>query len=132
MHFRIFVVILAVSLAGCGLIYRPDMRQGTPISEEAMANLKAGLTKRQVRLVLGSPTISDPFHPDRWDYVYAVGKAGDRMDPPPRLTLYFSNDVLVHADGELAPTRLRLIREVPDRSVKGDASGKDGAEDNPK
>jgi len=113
MCLRVFCLVLLMANAGCSLMYRTELRQGTVVSDEALANLRLGLTKRQVRLVLGTPAISDPFHPDRWDYVYSVGKAGDPMPVPPRLTLYFSNDLLVSAEGELAPAGLRTMREAP-------------------
>ncbi len=104
---RLLCCLLPLLLIGCNLLYRPEMQQGNPVTPEALANLKPGLTKRQVRLVLGSPPVSDPFHPDRWEYVHNVARAGDRPKPPERLTLYFSNDQLVRADGELAPPALR-------------------------
>lgn len=105
------LAVLALLLTGCNLLYRPELQQGNPVTEEMLASLKPGLTKRQVRLVLGSPSVSDPFHPDRWEYVYSVARAGDRPAPPPRLTLYFVNDQLVRADGELAPPALRAGSE---------------------
>jgi len=108
---RLLCVLIPVLLVGCNLLYRPAMQQGNPVSPEILANLKPGLTKRQVRLVLGSPSVSDPFHPDRWEYVYSVARAGDRPAPPPRLTLYFVNDQLVRAEGELAPPVLRTGTE---------------------
>jgi len=93
-------------LSGCGLLYKLEIRQGNPPSTEALAALKPGMTKRQVRLLLGTPPVSDPFHPDRWDYLYTVGRAGEPVSPPPRLTLYFRNDALESANGELAPAQM--------------------------
>jgi outer membrane protein assembly factor BamE len=100
------LVLLAALLAGCNLLYKPEVQQGNPLTPEMIAGLKPGLTKRQVRLLLGSPPVSDVFHPDRWEYVYSLGRAGEKVPPPPRLTLYFKNDALIAADGELAPTGL--------------------------
>lgn len=97
--------LLAALLAGCNLTYKPEIQQGTLLSAEMLANLKPGMTKRQVRLLLGSPSISDTFHPERWDYVYAVGRAGEKVTPQ-HLMLYFRNDILVRAGGDLAPAVL--------------------------
>lgn len=108
---RLLCCLLPLLLMGCGLLYRPEMQQGNPVTAEALANLKPGLTKRQVRLVLGSPPVSDPFHPDRWEYVHSVARAGDQPKPPARLTLYFSNDQLVYADGTPVPPALRAPDE---------------------
>lgn len=100
------LVLMAVTLTGCNLLYKPEVRQGNPLSAEMIAELKPGMTKRQVRLLLGSPPINDSFHPDRWDYVHAIGRAGEKMPVPPRLTLLFQNDTLVAVDGELAPEHM--------------------------
>jgi outer membrane protein assembly factor BamE len=114
-------LLFSMLLAGCNLLYRPEMQQGNPVTPEMLAALKPGLTKRQVRLVLGSPPVSDPFHPDRWEYVYSAGRAGDQPRPPPRLTLYFVNDQLVRADGEQVPAELRAGAE-PAPSPKPEAA----------
>jgi len=101
------VLLLGVlSLSGCSLLYIPEIRQGNPPSAEALAALKPGMTKRQVRLLLGTPPVNDAFHPDRWDYLYTVGRAGEPVAPPPHLTLYFQNDQLTAAAGKLAPPQL--------------------------
>jgi len=113
MRYRLICCLLPLFLVGCNLMYRPEMRQGTLLTDEALASLKPGLTKRQVRLVIGSPSINDPFHPDRWDYVYSLVLAGDKAAPPPRLTLYFENDQLVRAEGELVPDALKTATETP-------------------
>ena len=102
----LLVVLLALLASGCSLQYKPEVQQGTPLTPEALAALKPGMTKRQVRLLLGSPPVTDVFHPDRWDYLHTVGRAGEPAAAPPRLSLYFQNDALVSASGELAPPAL--------------------------
>ncbi len=97
--------LLATLLAGCNLLYKPEIQQGTLLTAEMLANLKSDMTKRQVRLLLGSPSVSDTFHPERWDYVYSVSLAGEKVTPQ-HLTLYFRNDTLVRAEGDLAPAAL--------------------------
>ena len=104
--FILLIVMLFAGLtAGCNLLYKSEIQQGTLLSPEMVANLKPGMTKRQVRLLLGSPSISDAFRPERWDYVYSIGRAGDKFDSP-HLTLYFQNDTLVRAEGDHAPAVL--------------------------
>ena len=97
--------LLATLLAGCNLLYKPEVQQGTLLSAEMLANLRPDMTRRQVRLLLGSPSVSDTFHPERWDYVYSVNRAGEKVTPQ-HLTLYFRNDTLVRAEGDLAPAAL--------------------------
>jgi len=89
-------VVLLVS--GCAL-HRPDMQQGNILAPEVLAQLHTGLSKKQVKYLLGTPLISDAFHPDRWDYVYrleAQGKAPQRQ----RLTVYFANDTVTRMEAE--------------------------------
>jgi len=99
------LILLAALLAGCNLTYKPEIQQGTLLSGEMLANLKPGMTKRQVRLLLGSPSISDTFHPERWDYVYSIGLSGEKVTPQ-HLMLHFRNDILMRAEGDLAPAAL--------------------------
>ena len=96
------ILLLAGLVTGCSLLYKPEVQQGTLLSPEMLTNLKPGMSKRQVRLLLGSPPVNDAFHPERWDYVYSLVKAGEKFSSQ-HLTLTFSNDTLVRAEGELAP-----------------------------
>lgn len=102
----LLVLLLVATTAACGLLYRPEVQQGVPLTAEQLAGLRPGLSKRQVQLLLGSPPVTDSFHPDRWDYVYMIGEAGRIQAPEKRLTLHFRNDTLVRAEGELAPAAL--------------------------
>lgn len=106
MRTSLLIVLLLSALAtGCNLLYKPDVQQGVLLTPEMLANLKPGMTKRQVRLLLGSPPVNDVFHPERWDYLYSVKKAGEKVAPQ-HLALYFRNDTLVRAEGDLAPPAL--------------------------
>jgi outer membrane protein assembly factor BamE len=102
----LLALLLAAVTTACGLLYRPVVQQGVPLTAEQLAGLRPGLSKRQVQLLLGSPPVTDSFHPDRWDYVYTIGEAGKVPAPEKRLTLHFRNDALVRAEGELAPAAL--------------------------
>ena len=63
------LVVLAGS-AGC--VYRPNVSQGNIVEEEDLDQVQVGMTRNQVRFLLGTPMIDDPFHQNRWDYVYYV------------------------------------------------------------
>lgn len=114
----LLTALLAALLTGCNLLYKPEVRQGNLPNAETLAALKAGMTRHQVRLLLGTPPVSDPFHPDRWDYVYTLGLAGDPVPVPARLTLFFKNDVLNSAGGELAPPALATPGTEPAPSAE--------------
>ena len=73
------VLSAAVMLSGC--VYKVDIQQGNDITEEMVAQLEVGMTKREVTRILGLPLITDPFHKDRWDYYYSLrnGKSGETI-----------------------------------------------------
>ncbi|MGA9851656.1 MAG: outer membrane protein assembly factor BamE [Gammaproteobacteria bacterium] len=62
------VILLMLALSAC--VYRLDIKQGNFLKPSMVEQVKPGMTEAQVRFVLGPPMIQDPFHPDRWDYVY--------------------------------------------------------------
>ena len=94
--------------AGCGSlgfpgVYRINVEQGNIITQEMVDQLKPGMTRRQVRFVLGTPLLEDPFHSDRWEYIYMV-RNGDRTLVEQRLTVYFEGDALTHFDSTIPPS----------------------------
>jgi len=106
------------------MIYKPEVQQGVLLSPEMLANLKPGMTKRQVRLLLGSAPVADAFHPERWDYVYYVDKSGQQVRPQ-CLTLFFQNDSLARAEGDLAPAALvKAVGNGTDKTTpEGNSTG---------
>lgn len=87
------------SMAGCGIVYKPDVHQGNLLAKDKVKQLKPGLTKRQVVALLGTPSVTSPFQHDRWDYVQEVSHRGGK--PKLRtLTLYFNNDTLTRTEGK--------------------------------
>ncbi len=71
-----------------------DIQQGTIITPEMTEQLKPGMTRSQVRFVMGTPTISDPFHHHRWDYIYTLKVPGVDLERR-HIALYFDGDTLV-------------------------------------
>lgn len=65
------VVLLGIALGGCS-VYRAEVRQGNFIDDSKMTQVIAGMTREQVEFLLGPPMVADPFHRDRWDYVYTL------------------------------------------------------------
>lgn len=92
--------LLAVAIAGCGLVYHPPLQQGNLLDKKTVDKLKPGMTKRQVIVLMGSPSIAAPFDHDRWDYVHAFAVNGGKMQVR-KLTLFFNNDTLVRTEGSL-------------------------------
>jgi outer membrane protein assembly factor BamE len=65
---KALVLFLPLVLMACA--YRPDIKQGNFLTADTIAQVKPGMTETQVRFVLGPAMVQDPFHPNRWDYVY--------------------------------------------------------------
>lgn len=83
--------------------YRIDIQQGNVVTQEMVAKLKAGMTRSQVRFVLGSPLVTDMFHSDRWDYIYLMQKQG-KAEERRRLTVIFDGDKLLTLEGDIVLT----------------------------
>lgn len=99
---RYLVLGLCLALSACFLKpHRIDVQQGNHIDPEAIAKLKPDMTRSQVRFLLGTPMLTDAFHPDRWDYLYIDRRAG-RLVQERRLTLWFEGDRLKRALTDVA------------------------------
>lgn len=111
------ILIPVLLVSACGLIYKQDIQQGNVLEREDVEALQTGMTKRQVLLLLGSPSVHSPFHADRWDYVNTFARRGGKPDSKRRLSLDFENDRLVGLSGdyldelELADEALQEIEE---------------------
>lgn len=99
---RTLFLILALQLAGCGWLapYRIDIQQGNFVSQDMVAQLKRGMTKEQVRFVLGTPLVTDIFHAERWDYVYLLDRPGQERVQR-RLAVFFEDGRLARLDGDV-------------------------------
>jgi outer membrane protein assembly factor BamE len=102
-HLLIYALFLGLA-AGCsgGKIgpHRIDVQQGNALDQESVARLKPGLSRSQVRFLLGTPLVVDPFRNDRWDYVYLYYKAGSLTEQK-RISLFFEGDTLTRIEGDL-------------------------------
>ena len=84
-------LLIAILLLGGCSIYRMDIQQGNIIEPAKVAQLKNGLSHGEVMDLLGTPLITDPFHPDRWDYVYDHKPAYAKHERQ-RVTVFFDAD----------------------------------------
>jgi len=93
---RVLLAIAVLALAACtppAIIkpYRIDIQQGNYVSQDMVSQLRPGMTKEQVRYILGTPLITDIFHADRWDYLFYLQKAyGIREER--RITVLFNKE----------------------------------------
>ena len=107
MRAKILTLHVLLLIAGCSsipsLLYKIEIQQGNVITHEMLEKVKPGMTRAQVRFVLGSPMISDAFHGNRWDYVYRLEQEG-RLIEQHRITVFFEDDRLTHTEGRLRPS----------------------------
>lgn len=111
---RTGLVLLSLFLSSCSWISMPslpdisltphkiDISQGNLVTPEMRERLNIGMTRAQVRTALGTPLVSDPFHADRWDYIYRFERKATLQEAQ-RLTLYFEGDRLVRIDDSAMP-----------------------------
>jgi outer membrane protein assembly factor BamE len=117
------LVMLALLAAGCknvpmlpGLTtHKIDVQQGNVVTQDMVAKLKPGMTRQQVRFIMGTPPISDVFHADRWDYVYYLNRGG-RVVEQRRLVLRFEGEVLKLIEGDVVPASATGAAKPPEGS----------------
>jgi len=100
---RSLLLALPLLVAACGALspYRMEIQQGNFVTQEMAAQLKPGLTRDQVRFVLGTPLVSDIFHDDRWDYIFTRQRANSDEVERRRITVYFEDGKLKRIDGDI-------------------------------
>ncbi|MCC4622190.1 MULTISPECIES: outer membrane protein assembly factor BamE [Xanthomonas] len=110
----LLVAAVALSTAGCGIIYKQPIYQGNLIKQNAVEQLQVGQSKQQVSALLGTPSIPDPFHAQRWDYT-----STQRVDRLARteiknFTVFFENDQVARWEGDYFPSQdEQLAKSAP-------------------
>jgi outer membrane protein assembly factor BamE len=91
--------------------YRPDIQQGNFVSQEMLTQLKIGQTRDQVKFVLGTPLLADPFHRDRWDFPFYLARGNGEVTTS-RVTVYFKDDKVERIDGGNLPSERDYINRL--------------------
>lgn len=104
----LIAALFCAVLGACGFIgfpgvYRIDIEQGNIVTQEMADQLQPGMSRRQVRFILGTPLVEDTFNQDRWDYPYSKRK-GLKVKEKGGLTVIFDGDSLVEVKGEYLPS----------------------------
>jgi outer membrane protein assembly factor BamE len=127
---RIKLLLLSMLLASCNSVpfltpYKMDIRQGNFVTPEMREKLKLGMTRQQVRYVMGTPMINDAFHANRWDYAYRL-EHGKKLIEEHKLTLYFEGDNLVRMVDDNQPLETTPTKSVNDKAeIKAKEQQKD-------
>ena len=91
--------------------YRPDIQQGNFVSQEMLTQLKVGQTREQVKFILGTPLMTDVFHPDRWDYPFYLARGNGELTKA-RVSIFFKDDKVERFDGGNLPTEREYIARI--------------------
>ena len=118
---RLVLLSLLLDLSACSwdwlpFVYKQDIHQGNVISQEMVDQLRPGMTKRQVTYIMGAPLMIDPFHDERWDYVYS-NQPGDEPRVQKNVTLIFKGDELSELQGDFRPGTLPAIEMKKDATL---------------
>ncbi|MGI9228830.1 MAG: outer membrane protein assembly factor BamE [Gammaproteobacteria bacterium] len=105
-----YLPLLLCLLSGCASeggrklpgVYRIDIQQGNVIQQTMLLRLKPGMDKNQVRFIMGTPAIIDPFHDNRWEYIYSLSRGGETRQQR-HLILHFEDEQLAYVEGDVTP-----------------------------
>ena len=123
----VLAIVACLGAAGCGSFdnatrriaesitpYKVEVVQGNFVSKEQVQALKPGMSRQQVRDILGTPLLADVFHSDRWDYVFTLKRHGVQ-EQARRLTLFFKGDALDHFQGDEMPTEAEFVATLDNK-----------------
>ncbi|MEO7385372.1 MAG: outer membrane protein assembly factor BamE [Gammaproteobacteria bacterium] len=104
------VLGLALALAGpaaltSGCVYRLDVQQGNLLEQKDIEAILPGMTRNQVRFLLGSPLAADPFRTDRWDYMYYLKPGKSRNTTQRWIIVWFDGDTVQEVDRDVPVAR---------------------------
>ncbi len=109
----LLVGLLSLCTAGCGILYKQPIYQGNLIETKAAEQLAVGQSKQQVLALLGSPSIADPFHAQRWDYTASERTNRRGTTEVKNLTVFFEGDAVARWEGEYFPENdVQLVKDV--------------------
>ena len=115
----LYVVLFSFLISGCSILdswtYKVNKQQGNITEQKHVEKLEIGMTKEQVKFLLGTPMSVDSFDHNRWDYVYTY-KSGNSDATRNNLTVFFDNNSLSKIDGEALVQPNKVKQETADES----------------
>lgn len=98
--------------------YKIDVVQGNFVSREQVEALQPGMSRQQVREILGTPLLTSLFHADRWEYVFTLKRPGEEVQTR-KLTVFFKGDALERSEGDTMPTETEFVATLGSKGSKG-------------
>jgi outer membrane protein assembly factor BamE len=90
--------VLLLTLTGSACVYRMDIQQGNLLDPEQVEQVEVGMTRSQVRFLLGTPMVIDSFDANRWDYVYSLRRGHERKVTKQHLVVWFDGDTVTRIE----------------------------------
>ena len=119
------ILLAAGALLASGCVYKMNIQQGNYLVAESVSQLKEGMTRSQVRFLLGTPMVPDAFDDDRLDYYYFFSSQKFKAPLKRRLTVYFADDKVHHFENLGVPTEADLAQLERDlRKAMSETKGK--------
>ena len=104
MKFNTILLSLFIAFFTTACVYKTRVQQGNVLVQTDVDQIKPGMSKRQVVLILGTPAIADPFNQNRWDYINTL-KIKGKIDKVKHLTLFFKDNKLIKTEGNYFPEK---------------------------
>ena len=122
------ILLAAGALLASGCVYKMNIQQGNYLVAESVSQLKEGMTRSQVRFLLGTPMVPDAFDEDRWDYYYFFSSQKFKEPLKRRLTVYFADDKVLRFENLGVPTEADLAQLERDlRKAVAETEGREEA-----
>src|SRR6478752_4733656 len=102
------ILLAAGALLSSGCVYKMNIQQGNYLVADSVSQLKDGMTRSQVRFLLGTPMVPDAFDNDRWDYYYFLNSRHLKHPLKRRLTVFFQDEKVQRYENQGVPTQADL------------------------
>ena len=140
-HRLLLALAACASVGACGTVsdatqrfaesitpYKVEVVQGNFVSKEQVEALKPGMSRQQVRDILGTPLVTSVFHADRWDYVFTIKRQG--VEPQARkLTVFFKGDALERFEGDTMPSEAEFVATLDNKRKDAKVPALEASED---
>ena len=121
----LLISLLGAALVAGGCVYRPNIQQGNLLEVEDVDKVEVGMTRSQVRYLLGTPMLADPFDPQRWDYLYTFRRGRDTKLDRSHFVVHFDGDQVSKVE------KLDLPDDVDDADRKNRRARREAAREPP-
>ena len=123
-NMRYVFILMVILCTSCGTAlptvkpYKLDVQQGNVVTSKMLLQLRPGMTKSQVRFIMGTPLIQDSFHGNRWDYAYQLRESG-KITEQRRVILDFENELLKSVRGDVVPSGSDAGKSEENAAISG-------------